>query len=144
MKIRRSAKLARKMLDYANSLVQAGITTEEIDIMTHHEIIAHGAYPSPVNYCGFPKAICTSVNEIVCHGIPDDRRLVEGDMISIDVSLFLDGFHGDNCGTVIVGKSQDSGALYIYIYIIVVLLRSTCCYRLSDIFLSGVYKSQST
>lgn len=111
MKIKRSAKLARKMLDYANSLVQAGITTEDIDLLTHQEIIAHGAYPSPVNYCGFPKAICTSVNEVVCHGIPDDRKLVEGDMISIDVSLFLDGFHGDNCGTVIVGKSQDSGAL---------------------------------
>jgi methionyl aminopeptidase len=111
MKIRRSARLARKMLDYANSLVEAGITTEEIDILTHQEIVSHGAYPSPINYCGFPKAICTSVNEVVCHGIPDSRKLVEGDMISIDVSLFLDGFHGDNCCTVIVGKAQDDGAL---------------------------------
>lgn len=111
MKLRRSAKLARKMLDFANAQVQAGITTEEIDILTHNEIIAHGAYPSPVNYCGFPKAICTSINEVTCHGIPDDRKLVEGDLISIDVSLFLDGFHGDNCGTVVVGKTDDKRAL---------------------------------
>lgn len=110
-KIRKSAKLARKMLDFANSLVQAGVTTEEIDVLTHKEIVAHGAYPSPVNYCGFPKAICTSVNEVTCHGIPDDRKLVEGDMISIDVSLFLDGFHGDNCGTVFVGKCDDKRSI---------------------------------
>ena len=100
------------MLDFANSLVQAGISTEEIDILTHKEIVAHGAYPSPVNYNGFPKAICTSVNEVACHGIPDDRKLLEGDMISIDVSLFLDGFHGDNCGSVIVGNGvNDKKAL---------------------------------
>ena len=110
-KIRKSGRLARKMLDYANSLVEPGITTEDIDYMTMKEIIAHGAYPSPINYFGFPKAVCSSVNEVVCHGIPDDRKLVDGDMVSIDVSVFLDGYHGDNCGTVICGKSSDPSAL---------------------------------
>lgn len=106
--IRHSAKLARKMLDFANSLVKPGVTTEEIDILTHNEIVKNGAYPSPINYHGFPKAICTSVNEVVCHGIPNDRKLIEGDVISIDVSLFKNGFHGDNCGTVVVGTSDDA------------------------------------
>jgi methionyl aminopeptidase len=105
-KLRRSARLARKILDFANSLAKPGITTEEIDILTHEEIIKHGAYPSPINFYGFPKAICTSVNEVVCHGIPDTRPLEDGDMLSIDVSLFLDGYHGDNCGTVIVGEGD--------------------------------------
>ena len=109
-KIRKSGRLARKMLDYANSLVEPGITTEDIDYMTMREIIAHGAYPSPINYYGFPKAVCSSVNEVVCHGIPDDRKLVDGDMISIDVSVFLDGYHGDNCGTIICGTSSDPSA----------------------------------
>jgi methionyl aminopeptidase len=109
-KIRKSARLARKMLDYANSLVEPGITTEDIDYMTMKEIIAHGAYPSPINYCGFPKAVCSSVNEVVCHGIPDDRKLVDGDIVSIDVSVFLDGYHGDNCGTVICGTATDPSA----------------------------------
>eukprot|EP01035_Chromulina_nebulosa_P017924 gene17924-23545_t len=96
------------MLDFANSKVCVGITTDEIDRLTHEEIIKHGAYPSPINYYGFPKSICTSVNEVVCHGIPDNRPLENGDVISIDISLYLDGFHGDNCGTVIVGEGDSN------------------------------------
>lgn len=107
-KIRKAARLARKMLDYANSLARPGITTDEIDRLTHLEIVRNGAYPSPINFHGFPKAICASVNEVVCHGIPDTRPLESGDMLSIDVSLFLDGYHGDNCGTVIVGEGDDT------------------------------------
>ncbi len=105
--IRKSARLARKMLEFALSLAKPGVTTEEIDIATHAEIVKHGAYPSPINYRGFPKAICTSPNEVVCHGIPDSRALKDGDVLSIDVSLFMNGYHGDNCGTVIVGKPKD-------------------------------------
>lgn len=108
IKIRKSAKLARKMLDYACSIAKAGMTTEEIDILAHEEIIRNGAYPSPINYYGFPKAICTSVNEVVCHGIPDNRILIDGDVLSIDVSIYLDGYHGDNCKTIIVGNSSSS------------------------------------
>ncbi len=105
--VRKSARLARKMLEYALSLAKPGVTTDYIDRMTHAEIIRHGAYPSPLNYYKFPKSICTSINEVVCHGIPDDRVLKDGDIISIDVSVYLNGFHGDNCGTVVVGDNPD-------------------------------------
>jgi methionyl aminopeptidase len=104
VKIRKSAKLARQILEFALSLAKTNRSTEEIDLLCHEEILRLDAYPSPINYGGFPKAICTSVNEVVCHGIPDDRKLREGDILSIDVSVFKDGYHGDNCGTVIVGK----------------------------------------
>jgi len=106
-KLRAAARLARKILDFSLSLAKEGLTTEDIDILAHEEIIKHGAYPSPINYCNFPKAICTSVNEVVCHGIPDSRPLVNGDILSIDVSVYLNGFHGDNCGTVVVGGTTD-------------------------------------
>ena len=105
--MKESAVLARRMLEFACSLVEEGITTDEIDALTHNEIIKNGAYPSPLNYAGFPKSICTSVNEVVCHGIPDDRPLQRGDIIGIDVSLFYNGFHGDNCATVPVGLNPD-------------------------------------
>ena len=76
--------------------------------------MANGAYPSPLNYAGFPKSLCSSINEVICHGIPDDRPLKEGDIASFDVSLFFEGFHGDNCATTIVGgedamKDDDLG-----------------------------------
>jgi hypothetical protein len=105
-KIRKAARLARKALEYGLSVAQPGLSTDAIDRLVHDEIIKHGAYPSPLNYAGFPKSICTSVNEVVCHGIPDSRVLKDGDILSIDVSLYLNGYHGDNCGTVVVGKSD--------------------------------------
>lgn len=110
LRAKKSARLARKMLDYACSLaLTPGISTDDIDRLTHEEIIKHGAYPSPINYRGFPKAICTSINEVVCHGIPDSRPLAKGDIVSIDVSLYLDGMHGDNCATVMCDVGDDQG-----------------------------------
>lgn len=105
-KLRKAARLARKVLEIGLKAAQPGVTTDQIDKLCHAEMIKHGAYPSPLNYFGFPKSICTSVNEVICHGIPDDQPLQEGDLISIDVSLFIDGFHGDNCGSIIVGKGD--------------------------------------
>lgn len=105
--MKNSAKLAREMLEYACSLVKPGISTDEIDAKTYEKIISKGAYPSPINYSGFPKSICTSVNEVACHGIPDSRELLEGDIVSIDVSVFKDGFHGDNCMSVVAGEGDD-------------------------------------
>ena len=105
-KLRKAGKLARKMLEYACSLAKPGVTTDYIDSMVFDETIKHNAYPSPINYANFPKCICTSVNEVVCHGIPDSRVLLPGDILSIDVSIYLDGYHGDNCGTVIVGDES--------------------------------------
>jgi len=111
VKARASARLARQMLEFACSLaLSPGISTDEIDRLTHEEICRHGAYPSPINYRGFPKAICTSVNEVVCHGIPDKRPLEHGDIVSIDVSVYFNGFHGDNCGTVICGDNSIAAA----------------------------------
>ncbi len=105
-KLRQAAKLARKMLEFSLKLAQPGMSTDDIDRLAHDEIVRNGAYPTPLNYYGFPKSICTSVNEVACHGIPDDRILQDGDIIKIDVSLFIDGYHGDNCGTVVVGKGD--------------------------------------
>lgn len=107
IKMRDAAFLARQILDFACALATPGVSTDQIDAITHDEIIRCGAYPSPLRYCGFPKSICTSVNEIACHGIPDDRPLAAGDVLKIDISVYLNGFHGDNCATLIVGDKLD-------------------------------------
>eukprot|EP00934_Nitzschia_sp_Nitz4_P006614 Nitzschia sp. Nitz4//scaffold287_size23745//11909//13101//NITZ4_008460-RA/size23745-snap-gene-0.23-mRNA-1//1//CDS//3329545769//6604//frame0 len=105
--MRYSAQLARRMLDYACEVAKPGMTTDEVDVLVHEEIIRNGAYPSPLNYSGFPKSLCSSINEVVCHGIPDARPLQTGDVVSFDVSLFAGGVHGDNCATIIVGDEQE-------------------------------------
>jgi methionyl aminopeptidase len=102
-----AARLARSVLDLACSLAKPGVTTDEIDTAVHEAIVEANAYPSPLNYCWFPKSLCSSVNEVICHGIPDYRPLQFGDIVSFDVSCFLNGVHGDNCATVIVGDSQE-------------------------------------
>jgi len=106
-KLRASGALAKKVLIYAGSLVQPGVTTDFIDTEVHKMIIENNAYPSPLGYHSFPKSICTSVNEVICHGIPDSTVLQEGDMVKIDITVFLDGFHGDNCMTFIAGESSE-------------------------------------
>ncbi|KAL7566217.1 hypothetical protein ACA910_011287 [Epithemia clementina (nom. ined.)] len=105
--MRQAARLARQALDLACRVVQPGMTTDEVDTVVHNAIVRAGAYPSPLNYSGFPKSLCSSVNEVVCHGIPDTRPLEMGDIVSFDVSCYLNGVHGDNCATVIVGDVPD-------------------------------------
>ncbi|KAB5595512.1 hypothetical protein CTheo_973 [Ceratobasidium theobromae] len=103
-------KLAREVLDIAAAAIRPGITTDEIDAIVHEETIKRGAYPSPLNYREFPKSVCTSVNEVICHGIPDQRKLEEGDIINLDVTLYYKGFHGDlnvsgpnaRCGIILI------------------------------------------
>lgn len=109
-RMRKAAQLARQALDFACSLAQQPqiTTTDEIDTQVHEFIIQHNAYPSPLNYAGFPKSMCSSVNEVICHGIPDTRPLQYGDIVSFDVSCFLNGVHGDNCATVIVGDTLNN------------------------------------
>lgn len=104
--LRTSARLARKVLDKTCELAKPGVTTEEINTMCHQFIIDESAYPSPLNYAGFPKSVCSSINEVVCHGIPDGYVLKKGDVASFDVSLFFEGYHGDNCATVLVGDDS--------------------------------------
>ncbi|KAF0298797.1 Methionine aminopeptidase 1D, mitochondrial [Amphibalanus amphitrite] len=89
--------------------LQPGVTTEEIDRLVHRLTVQHGAYPSPLNYRGFPKSVCTSVNNVACHGIPDDRPLEDGDIINIDVTVFLDGHNGDCSETYPVGQVDQQG-----------------------------------
>ncbi|CAJ1918862.1 unnamed protein product [Cylindrotheca closterium] len=105
-KMRAAGKLAREVLDLAGRAVAPGITTDEIDTIVHEAVVKAGAYPSPLNYHGFPKSCCTSVNEVICHGIPDSRKLEEGDVINIDITTYLDGYHGDCSEMFIVGEAS--------------------------------------
>jgi methionyl aminopeptidase len=108
-KMRVAGRLAREVLDIAGSHVGPGMTTDEIDAVVHDETVKRGAYPSPLNYHRFPKSCCTSINEIVCHGIPDSTVLVEGDIVNVDITLFYDGFHGDCSEMFLVGEVDDRG-----------------------------------
>ncbi|GBE62276.1 methionine aminopeptidase [Babesia ovata] len=116
--IRKACVLGRKALDYAASLIAPGVTTDEIDTKVHDYIVKHNGYPSPLNYYGFPKSICTSVNEVVCHGIPDSRPLKDGDIINIDISVYLNGVHSDLNETYFVGEvDEDSRRLVTGAYV---------------------------
>lgn len=107
VRMRKAGRIAREVIDTAIRSVRPGITTNSIDELVHAEVIKRDSYPSPLNYNGFPKSVCTSVNEIICHGIPDSTVLMEGDIINIDVTIFHDGVHGDCSETVFVGKVSD-------------------------------------
>lgn len=100
--------IGRQALDVAHAKVKVGVTTEEIDEAVHEFIMSQDAYPSPLNYYNFPRSCCTSVNEIICHGIPDTRPLEEGDILNVDISVYKDGYHGDLNETFLVGKVADS------------------------------------
>ncbi len=102
-KYRTVCKLGREVLDAAAAAVKPGVTTDEIDEIVHRETIKRKAYPSPLNYYNFPKSVCTSVNEIICHGIPDKRPLQDGDIVNLDISLYKDGYHTDLNETYYVG-----------------------------------------
>eukprot|EP00536_Pseudo-nitzschia_multiseries_P015756 jgi/Psemu1/299092/fgenesh1_pm.946_\ len=104
--MRASGKLAREILDLAGRHVAPGITTDAIDAIVHEAVLAAGAYPSPLNYHGFPKSCCTSVNEVICHGIPDDRPLEKGDVVNVDITVYLDGYHGDCSEMFVVGGND--------------------------------------
>ena len=106
-RMRRAGSIAAEVLLKAGSCVSPGVKTDDIDEVVHEAILAFGAYPSPLNYRGFPKSVCTSVNEIICHGIPDSRPLEEGDIINIDVTVYFEGVHGDTSVTFPVGKISD-------------------------------------
>ncbi|KAK9990601.1 hypothetical protein SO802_025586 [Lithocarpus litseifolius] len=107
--MRASGRLAAQVLEYAGTLVKPGIMTDEIDRAVHQMIIDNGAYPSPLGYGGFPKSVCTSVNECICHGIPDSCALEDGDIINIDVTVYLNGYHGDTSATFFCGNVDDEG-----------------------------------
>ena len=104
--MRRAGRLAAECLDFIAPHVQPGITTEELNKFCHEFIVDRGAVPAPLGYRGFPKSICTSINHVVCHGIPGEKRLQDGDSINIDVTVIVDGWHGDSSRMFVVGKSS--------------------------------------
>jgi len=103
-KIRESCRIGREILDEAAAAIRPGITCDEIDRIVHQATISRNAYPSPLNYYNFPKSVCTSVNEVICHGIPDLRPLQDGDIVNVDVSAYYNGFHSDLNETFMVGS----------------------------------------
>ncbi|XP_022920078.2 methionine aminopeptidase 1D, mitochondrial [Onthophagus taurus] len=108
-RMRESCKLAAQILNKIGKFIRVGITTDEVDSFAHNLIIANRAYPSPLNYKQFPKSICTSVNNVACHGIPDCRPLLDGDIINVDVTVFFNGYHGDCSKTFLVGNVDQFG-----------------------------------
>src|SRR5258708_18171641 len=105
--LRRACRIAAQTLLHVGDLIRAGMTTEEINRIVHEDTLRRSARPAPLNYHGFPKSVCTSVNEVVCHGIPGPQRLKDGDIINVDVTSIYEGFHGDTSATLYVGKPSD-------------------------------------
>lgn len=112
-KIRAAGKLAAQAIELAGSSIQVGMSTNQLDVIVHDFLISNGAYPSTLGYRGFPKSCCTSVNEIICHGIPDDTEIQEGDIVNIDVTAYLNGFHGDSNQTFKVGHVSEEVSLLV-------------------------------
>lgn len=108
--IRAAGRIAAQSIEAAAATIEPGITTESLDRIVHEYVTGHGAYPSTLGYRGYPKSSCTSVNEVICHGIPDDTVLESGDIVNIDVTAYLDGYHGDLNHTFIVGTASDDAS----------------------------------
>ena len=111
--MRTTCRIAAEILQLAGAHVAVGMTTDEVDRYVHQLHLEREAYPSPLNYSGYPKSVCTSVNEIICHGIPDSRPLADGDIVNLDVTAFKFGVHGDTNATFCVGDVDDESRALI-------------------------------
>jgi methionyl aminopeptidase len=109
--MRIAGRLAAQALNAVGAHVAPGITTDELDRIGHEFLIAHDAYPSTLGYKGFRKSLCTSLNEVICHGIPDSTVLQDGDMVKVDITAYIGGVHGDTCGTFFAGTAPEPAAL---------------------------------
>lgn len=105
-RIRVASKIAAQALDLVLASAKPGMTTDDLDKIGHEFLISQNAYPSTLGYRGFPKSLCSSMNEVICHGIPDDTVLEDGDLLNIDISAYIGGVHGDTNGTVLVGSAS--------------------------------------
>ena len=112
-RIREAGRIAAGALEAVGAAVAPGVTTDELDRVGHDFLVAHGAYPSCLGYMGFPKSLCTSINEVICHGIPDDRPLQEGDIVNVDITAYKDGVHGDTCAMFEVGAVDEESHLLV-------------------------------
>ncbi|WP_043536538.1 type I methionyl aminopeptidase [Actinomyces polynesiensis] len=112
-RIRRAGRIAADAMELVGEAVRPGVTTEELDRIGHEYMIAHDAYPSTLGYMGYEKSLCTSVNEVICHGIPDDTVLQDGDIVNIDITAYKDGVHGDTNATFEVGTVDPESHLLV-------------------------------
>lgn len=106
--MRGACRLAAQTLQYVGKFVKPGITPKELNDIAHDFTLSNNAVPAPLNYNGFPASICTSINEVICHGVPDKKPLKEGDIINIDITTIKDGFHGDTSATFFVGEVSEA------------------------------------
>jgi methionyl aminopeptidase len=104
-RMRIAGRIAADALVEVGRHVEPGITTDELDRIGHDYVVSHGAYPSTLGYKGYPKSLCTSVNEVICHGIPDSRALDDGDVVKVDITAYIGGVHGDTCATFYAGNA---------------------------------------
>jgi methionyl aminopeptidase len=112
-KIRAAGRIAAQAIQLVGEACKPGVTTDELDRIGHEFVISQNAYPSTLGYRGFPKSLCSSINEVICHGIPDDTVLQDGDIINIDITAFKDGFHGDSNVTFLVGDVKPEVKLLV-------------------------------
>jgi methionyl aminopeptidase len=112
-RMRVAGRIAAQAMAEVAKNIEPGVTTDELDRIGHEFMLDHGAYPSTLGYRGFPKSLCTSLNEVICHGIPDDTVVREGDIINIDITAFKDGVHGDTDATYLVGEVDEESRLLV-------------------------------
>lgn len=111
--MRTAGRIAARAMAEAAKIIAPGVTTDQLDKVTHEYLCDHGAYPSTLGYRGFPKSLCTSVNEVICHGIPDSTVLRDGDIVNLDVTAYIGGVHGDNNATYLVGEVDEESRLLV-------------------------------
>ncbi len=112
-RMRVAGRIAARAMGAAAAAIAPGVTTDELDRIGHEFLLDHGAYPSTLGYRGFPKSLCTSVNEVICHGIPDSYELRDGDIVNIDITAYIDGVHGDTDATYLVGDVDEESRLLV-------------------------------
>jgi methionyl aminopeptidase len=112
-RMRVASRVAAQALAEVGRHVEPGVTTDELDRVGHDFLVAAGAYPSTLGYRGYPKSLCTSLNEVICHGIPDDTVIADGDIVNIDITAFLDGVHGDTNATFLAGNVGEESRLLV-------------------------------
>ena len=112
-RMRTAGRLAAQALEAVGRAVTPGVTTDELDRIGHEFLCDHGAYPSTLGYRGYPKSLCSSINEVICHGIPDDTVLRDGDIVNVDITAFIGGVHGDTNATFIVGRADEESRLLV-------------------------------
>jgi methionyl aminopeptidase len=112
-RMRVAGQLAAQALQEVGRQVAPGVTTDELDRVGHEFLVEHGAYPSTLGYRGYPKSLCTSLNEVICHGIPDDTVIADGDIVNVDITAYLNGVHGDTNATFLAGDVDEESRLLV-------------------------------